>query len=176
MKEWNMKLTYRLPELSDEQMLRDYLDEHYAAGEKSVSASMRLPVTPFAEWTALMKNNAEEGNETWGRSCTLLCFENERLVGLLSVRWELTEELRWQIGDIGYGVRPSERGKGYATEMLKHALEICRDKGLMKAVIGCYKDNGASARVIHKNNGVLIREADDYVQGRISQYYTIDLM
>lgn len=175
MKECNMKLTYRLPELGDERLLREYLEEHYTAGEKSVSASMRLPVTPFEEWVEQMKKNAEEGNEAWGKSHALLCFDEERLVGLLSVRWELTEALSWTIGDIGYGVRPSERGKGYATEMLKHGLNICREKGLKNAVIGCYKDNVASARVILKNSGVLVREADDYEKGRMSQYYTISL-
>ena len=169
-----MRLTCRLPEMTDRQILQEYMEEHYAAGESKVSASMRLPVTPFEEWTALMKRNAEIPDETWGRSYTLLCLDGDRLVGLLSVRWELSETLRWQVGDVGYGVRPSERRKGYATEMLEHALTVCREKGKKEVVIGCYKDNRASARVIEKNGGRLAHESEAYQKGKVSQYYIID--
>ena len=40
----------------------------------------------------------------------------------------LPQELSHTIGDIGYGVRPSERNKGYATAMLKYALGVCRER------------------------------------------------
>lgn len=35
-------------------------------------------------------------------------------------------------GNIGYGIHPKERRKGYATEMLYLALEKCREKDLIK--------------------------------------------
>ena len=91
------------------------------------------------------------------------------------VRYELPESLTEEIGDIGYGVRPSERNKGYATTMLRYALSVCKEKGKDKAVLGCYKDNLASARTIQKNGGVLMEENDNYNEGKISQYYLINL-
>ncbi len=78
----------------------------------------------------------------------MLCFFQEELVGLLSIRYELSSELRNKYGDIGYGVRPSKRHKGFATEMLLHGLAVCRAQGMTDVLMGCYKDNIASARTI----------------------------
>ena len=62
-----------------------------------------------------------------GKSLLYLCFHDNKLVGLLSIRYELPKDLSDKYGDIGYGVRPSERNKGYATKMLQHALSVCTD-------------------------------------------------
>lgn len=78
-------------------------------------------------------------------------------------------------GDIGYGVRPSERQKGYASKMLSYALNVCRENGMEKVILGCYKSNRASAATIKKGGGVLIAENDNYTKGIISQYYEIKL-
>ena len=96
-------------------------------------------------------------------------------MGLLSIRYDLPQALTKKYGNIGYGVRPSERNKGYATAMLRYALSVCKDKGMDKDILGCYKDNAASAKTIQKNSGVLIEENDNYNEGIISQYYMIKL-
>jgi hypothetical protein len=87
----------------------------------------------------------------------------------------LPGELSEKIGDIGYGVRPSERNKGYATAMLRYALSVCKEKGMGKVVLGCYKDNLASAATIRKNGGVLTAENNNYKENKTSQYYSITL-
>lgn len=76
-------------------------------------------------------------------------------------------------GHIGYGVRPSERGKSYATAMLKLALGYCKKIGLDKVLITCDKSNIASAKTIMRCAGVLKSEElqDD---GEILQRYWID--
>jgi len=169
------KLTYRLPDYSDEVALSAYVQEHYTNGESSISASMGLPAAVYAQWVQRMHGNASAGDEDWGRSLLYLCFDQARLVGLLSIRWELSPALAAIYGHIGYGVRPGERRKGYATAMLRHALEVCRMKGLSEVILGCYKDNTASVRTILKCGGVLTAENDNYSEGRISQYYKICL-
>lgn len=97
------------------------------------------------------------------------------LSGLLSIRYELPEELSKIYGDIGYGVRPSKRNKGYATKMPAYALSVCREKGMHEVLVGCYKDNLASVATIKKNGGVLAEENENYGEGRTSQYYSIKL-
>ena len=52
---------------------------------------------------------------------------------------------------------------------------ISKEKGMDKVLLGCYKDNLASAATIKKNGGVLVDENDNYNEGRISQYYSINL-
>lgn len=59
--------------------------------------------------------------------------------------------------------------------MLHDALAVCKEHGMKKVLIGCYKDNIASAATIKKNGGVLVNESDNYNEGRISQYYSINL-
>lgn len=62
------------------------------------------------------------GTGDWGRSLLYLCYEESVLIDILCVRYELATELEKQYGNIGYSVRPSERNKGYARQMLRHAL------------------------------------------------------
>lgn len=59
--------------------------------------------------------------------------------------------------------------------MLRYALTVCREKGMKQVVLGCYKDNAASATTIGKNGGVLTCENENCQEGRISQYFTIKL-
>ena len=168
-------MKFRLPEMGDKDILQAYMQEHYACGESSISASMGLPASEYAEWVEKIQKNASLGDEKWGKSLLYLCFDMEQLIGLLSIRYELPEAEKRIYGDIGYGVRPSERNKGYATRMLQYALSVCKEKGLHKVVLGCYKDNISSVRVIQKNGGILTEENDNYQEGKISQYYLISL-
>ena len=65
--------------------------------------------------------------------------------------------------------------KGYATAMLRHGLSVCKEQGLDRVILGCFKDNLASAATIRSNGGVLIAENDNYKKGRTSQYFAITL-
>lgn len=168
-------MDYRLPQAGDEALLRDYVREHAEHGERSISASMGLAASDVGEWIARMRSSASTGEAGWGRSLLYLCFDGTRLVGLLSIRYELPAELSAIYGDIGYGVRPTERRKGYATAMLRHALSVCGDRGMKQVILGCYRDNAASAATIRRSGGVLFAENDNYTKGRISQYYLITL-
>ena len=168
-------MIYRLPCIDDEKTLREYVREHHDHGETSISASLGLSSTYYSGWVEKIQKNALTGDEAWGKSLLYLCLDQDHLVGLLSVRYELPGELSEKIGDIGYGVRPSERNKGYATAMLRYALSVCKEKGMKKAVLGCYKDNPASAATIRKNGGILTAEDSNYNENKTSQYYSITL-
>ena len=68
-------MNYRLPEISDERILREYIQEHYDNGETSISASLGLPVSDYGEWTKKIQYNADVGDNEWGKSLTYLCFD-----------------------------------------------------------------------------------------------------
>jgi len=89
--------------------------------------------------------------------------ENGRLVGLIQIRLELRGYLVEFGGHIGYCVRPSERRKGYAKEMLHKALDICRAQNLDKVLITCLENNIGSAKTIEACGGVYEKTVYDDV-------------
>jgi predicted acetyltransferase len=113
----------------------------------------------------------------WVPAHTFWLVRNERtIIGVLQIRHSLTPFLEREGGHIGYSVRPSERGKGYATRMLGMALEEARRLGLKRVLITCDKRNVASARVIQKNGGRLENEIASRLPDReLTQRYWIEL-
>ena len=81
--------------------------------------------------------------------------EDGKIVGVTQLRHYLDRSLAMYFGHIGYGIRPSERRKGYATAMLHDLLDICRQRGMDRVMISCLADNEASRRTILNNGGVL---------------------
>ncbi len=77
------------------------------------------------------------------------------LVGRVSVRHELTDDLRRYGGHIGYGVRPALRRRGHATELLRAGLRIAAELGIDRALLTCADTNVASIRVIERCGGTL---------------------
>ena len=84
------------------------------------------------------------------------------IVGMIDIRHYLNEYLTQVGGHIGYGVRKTERNKGYAKQMLKLALEKCKELKIKKVLITCDEDNIASEKVILSVNAKLedIRNVD----------------
>ena len=80
---------------------------------------------------------------------------NKRIVGTSNLRLSLNEGLKNIGGHIGFGVRPSERNKGYASKILAETLRHAKQYGIDNVLLSCDKDNTASAKVIQKNGGVL---------------------
>ncbi len=97
----------------------------------------------------------------------------DRILGAVNIRHTLNDYLCKIGGHIGMGIRPSERGKGYGTEILRLTLKIARDLGLKKVLITCDTANIASARVIVRNGGIL--DSEDIEDGVPFQRYWIDI-
>ena len=79
---------------------------------------------------------------------------DNRLVGMIQVRHCFNDYLEKYAGHIGYSVRPCERCKGYAKQMLQMALPYCREIGLDKVLITCMDGNVGSEKTILANGGV----------------------
>ena len=95
------------------------------------------------------------------------------IVGMIDIRHYLNEYLTQVGGNIGYGIRKTERNKGYAKQMLKLALEKCKELKIKKVLITCDEDNIASEKVILSTNAKLedIRNVD----GENKKRFWIDL-
>ena len=104
----------------------------------------------------------------------LLDVDRNILLGAINIRHYLNDYLLKYGGHIGDGIRPSERRKGYATEMIRLSLIECRKLGIKKVLMVCDKSNIGSAKSIIKNGGILENEFVDE-DGVINQRYWIAL-
>ena len=167
-------MKYRLPTIEDHEILKEYVMEHYSNGEKSISASLGMTNMNYDTWVKKVNHNSQEADDEWGKYYLYLVFnDDEKLVGLLNIRYDLPSHLRELYGDIGYGVRPSERRKGYATEMLHYALSICKEKNMKEVILGCYEKNYGSNKTIVNNGGILYRY--DIENIKLSDNWQIEL-
>ncbi|MBR4428865.1 MAG: GNAT family N-acetyltransferase, partial [Clostridia bacterium] len=81
----------------------------------------------------------------------MLDEDRDRLLGAVNIRHYLSDALLKEGGHIGDGIRPSERRKGYATKMIRLALDECRKLGITRVLMTCEKTNIGSARSIINN-------------------------
>ncbi|MBO7196288.1 MAG: GNAT family N-acetyltransferase [Clostridia bacterium] len=79
---------------------------------------------------------------------------DNRVVGMIQVRHYFNDYLEKYAGHIGYSIRPGERGRGYAKQMLASVLPFCREIGIERLLITCNEDNVKSEKTIIANGGV----------------------
>ena len=78
-----------------------------------------------------------------------------KLVGVIDLRHHIDHPIlgTWG-GHCGYSVRPPERGKGYAKEMLGLNIQNAGRMGIPKLLVVCDETNTASEKTILANGGV----------------------
>jgi len=103
--------------------------------------------------------------------------DGQHYIGSGDVRHFLTERLKVYGGNIGYSIRPNYWQQGLGTLMLSLLLHEAKKIGVAKPIITCFDTNIASAKVIEKNGGVLLRKVTNSIRGiqRLTRIYQIDL-
>jgi predicted acetyltransferase len=96
--------------------------------------------------------------------------EDDTYLGTISLPHALNDFLLRAGGNIGYGIRPSARGRGLETWALRSVLPDARALGLERVLVTCDDGNLASARTIEKAGGVL-EDVRDTELGRTRRYW-----
>lgn len=160
-------LFLKMPTEKDLPEVAKFKQEFFAAGERIINGGALLDRLELLDWLDLVhrNNKPETVPENWVVSSTFLAKResDERIVGIIDLRHSLdTEFLADYGGHIGYAVRPSERRKGYAKEMLTQVIDYACEIGIKELKLGCCAENLASIGVIRACGGFL-REEKPYI-------------
>lgn len=110
-----------------------------------------------------------------GKTFLLIREFDNKIVGSINVRWNLSEEMKRFGGNIGYSIRPTERRKGYNKINLYLGLIEAQKLGLDKVTLDCDVDNLGSARTMQALGGVLERTEVDPYDGLLTSVYWFDV-
>ena len=106
----------------------------------------------------------------------LLIRKNDnKIIGTINVRWNLTEEMKQFGGNIGYGIRPTERRKGYNKINLYLGLIEAKKIGLDKVMLDCDAENLGSSKTMEALGGKLERTEIDPYDGILTSVYWINV-
>ena len=104
-----------------------------------------------------------------------LCYNGDKMIGVFSLKFELTPYLYNYGGHIGYAVIPSMRNNGLATQILKQGLDIADKFGFDKILAVCNEDSIASEKVIIKNGGVFENKLFDEEENVFVKRYWVKI-
>ena len=151
------------------------LDHEVNQGDHAPGIIFKNDYHNFDFYLENLESNEPKGGKVPNSVYFLLDIERDRLLGAVDVRHYLNDSLLQFGGHIGDGIRPSERRKGYATEMIRLSLIECKKLGINRVLMVCDKTNIGSAKSIIKNGGVLENEIVDD-NGNIQQRYWIEVV
>ncbi|MGM8216064.1 GNAT family N-acetyltransferase [Bacillaceae bacterium W0354] len=154
----------------------DYINEWLKAEEEIVPSTFRYFPKDYHKFLEKLRRDGkvEQPDGRVPATTYILVQDSGRWLGACNIRHELNDVLLSIGGHVGYGVRPSERGKGYATEILRLSLLQLEKVGVTRALITCNADNVASEKVIINNGG---KEDKSFTEedGNIVKRFWIDI-
>ncbi len=143
----NVSLLTPTTDLQDEYL--DFYNEWKDSGETMIPWVITKDPSNFPAMVQelLDAHNGINLPESWVPDSTYwLVTDHNRIVGAVNIRHSLTEHLFNAGGHIGYGIRPSERRKGYATKLLELSLEKTKELNIEKVLVVCDEVNTASEK------------------------------
>ena len=150
------------PKKEHEAIVNDFIKEHVENNEFEIHGGALVEKSDYDTWLKQLTNNSDKStvSKDWVVASTFLAIRKSdgSLIGIIDIRHELNDFLQSYGGHIGLGIRPSERGKGYASAITMEGLSFCKKIGLRKVMLACYKDNLASRKTIEKCGGELKKE------------------
>ena len=148
----------RRPRLADKETILEMMAEFEQTQSAHDGGFWDTENFDYEDWLESNQNQEVGINlpEGWVPAIQLVAFARDsQAVGFLNLRLRLSDYLLEVGGHIGYSIRPSERGKGYAKEALRQGLQTAKQKNIKKALVTCNTENHASRSIILANGGKL---------------------
>ena len=177
------KFYLEMPSLERKEQIIDYVNEFALYNsETNGMGSLRKILEGYTFEQALemcLNRQKEEYAKKIGRCQSktfLLIRENDdRIIGAINVRWNLPENMKQFGGNIGYGIRPTERRKGYNKINLYLGLIEAQKLGLDRVMLDCDVNNLGSVKTMQALGGKLERTEVDPSDGILTSVYWFDV-
>lgn len=167
------------PTVEYKEQAMDYRDSYIRCGETHINGSLGfMRYEDYESWLKEVQLAHNKESSPIGVPATTyftVRISDGKIIGTVQLRHELNDYLIKRGGNIGYGIRPEERRKGYGTKQLSLVLEKARELGIPQVMISCDKNNLGSACVALNNGAKLTWEGFDEEDGDIKIFW-IDLL
>lgn len=154
------KLYLEEPSINRKEDAIEYINEHLKYGSDiNGSGGLDRYLDNYEGWLEKLENDKTmmpNSERVPALTYFLVREDDKKIVGMINIRLCLNERLRKSGGNIGYGIRPTERKKGYNKINLYLGLQICQEYGLDKVLLDADLDNPASWRTMEALGGTRI--------------------
>lgn len=167
--------------INDKDILYDLYEEVVSNTNGNTFEGFRelgsIKASSYEDWLNDLELKKDKKNlpGTYSPQINYLMLEDNYLIGVITIRWELVPILLYYGGNIGYMIRPSKRKHGYGKKMLNLLLEEKVRGKLDKVLVTCRKDNEASKKLIESSGGIFDNEVYVKEEGCIYLRYWIYL-
>ena len=152
-----MRLFLKEPDINDKKEILDMVHEFESCSDiiKFEGVSILKGVTSDNYDLFLKKLNDSKHIEGvipgYSNQTTYILVDSDgHIYGMSCLRHNLRGNLIYLGGNIGYAIRPSERGKGYGTIQLRLVVEKAYEMGIKYALVTCRENNPASKKTMEK--------------------------
>lgn len=145
----------------------EYVEEHFKyKAEIAGCSGLDEGYKNYEEWLLMMKELSSENtcpkDKCPGIQYFLIRQSDDKLIGMINLRWNLNEWMLKNGGHIGYGIRPTERRKGYNKINLYLCLLEAQKLGLEKVLLTASDKNPGSIKTIQALGGILENKITTY--------------
>ena len=144
--------------------VREAIAEYKSDASKYEISAVEKMITAEENGFATYFDDVEKNSQGVGLkpgyvpNTTYWLVDNDNYIGTFDLRHHLTPNLEQIGGHIAYQIRPSARGKGFASRGLKLCLEKAKDMGIKQVLVTCNEENAASYGTMSK----VMREVGGY--------------
>ncbi len=177
------KFYFESPSLERKNEIIEYLDEFVEYGSNINGSGSLDKIYDGYTFEEALERCLNMENEEYSkkfercpsRTFLLIRESDNKIVGSINIRWNLNEKMLQFGGHIGYGIRPTERRKGYNKINLYLGILEARRLGLEKVMLDCDVNNLGSDRTLKALGGKLERTEVDPSDGVLTNVYWFDV-
>ena len=154
-----MKFKYEIPTIERKKDALEFINEFYEYNSSiNGVGGLNRYVNDYEGWLEKVQNDCKievSEERVPARTYFLVRVDDNRIIGMTNIRLKLNKKLMESGRNIGYSIRPTERGNGYNKINLYLALKVCKRYGIKTALLDADEDNPASWRTMESLGGVL---------------------